>query len=466
MPRAGRVVLVLGAALALTAVPAAFPQQPPAPFVQARNVTIEEDQTFNDVIATFESFRGPPSAFTVSVNWGDGSSSGATYDFTGTTSQRGFVYRASASHRYTSSGSFTITVTVTDSAGLAGTGTSTATVTRRQAPPPPPPPPSPPPPPPAPLPADLTLAQTQEPGAPRAGGVLQYTFTVRNGGPGTATGVTLTNTPPAGSAFVSAGVAASVRTPAGGADACTSPPAGPLSCTLGTLAAGAVVTVTHVVRLGSARVASNSAQVAAASTDPATANNATAGQLQVGLPPPVLGRSANAAPVSGTVLVRLPGSNRFVPLTAGTQLPMGTVVDTRRGRVSLQTARGGGPVDTAQFYQGQFRLFQARTAGSFTELRLFGGSFATCPRGLRQPAQRGKPPSAPVRRLWGDGRGRFRTRGRFASASVRGTRWLTVDRCDGTLLRIQVGRVEVRDLVRARTIQLRAGPTYLARARR
>ena len=51
-----------------------------------------------------------------------------------------------------------------------------------------------------------------------------------------------------------------------------------------------------------------------------------------------------------------------------------------------------------------------------------------------------------VRRLWGDGRGRFRTRGRYGAATVRGTKWLTLDRCDGTKVRVVRGKVAVRDL--------------------
>ena len=70
-----------------------------------------------------------------------------------------------------------------------------------------------------------------------------------------------------------------------------------------------------------------------------------------------------------------------------------------------------------------------------------------------------------MRRLWGNATGRFRTRGRFAAAAVRGTVWLTEDRCDGTLIRVRSGRVQVTDTVRNRRITLRAGQSYLARRR-
>ena len=73
-----------------------------------------------------------------------------------------------------------------------------------------------------------------------------------------------------------------------------------------------------------------------------------------------------------------------------------------------------------------------------------------------------------VRRVWGRerGSGRFRSRGRYSSGLVRGTEWLTVDRCDGTLTRVKRGTVIVRDFVRHRTVTVRAGQKYLARAPR
>src|SRR4029077_11745885 len=71
-----------------------------------------------------------------------------------------------------------------------------------------------------------------------------------------------------------------------------------------------------------------------------------------------------------------------------------------------------------------------------------------------------------VRKLWGRDRGgSFRTHGRHSQATVRGTRWLTVDRCDGTLTRVTDGAVSVRDFVRHGTVLVRAGHRYLARSR-
>ena len=70
-----------------------------------------------------------------------------------------------------------------------------------------------------------------------------------------------------------------------------------------------------------------------------------------------------------------------------------------------------------------------------------------------------------MRRLWGSGKGSFRTRGRRSVATVRGTTCIVADRCDGTLTTVRRGLVAVRDLVRDRTVLVGAGRRYLARRR-
>ena len=67
--------------------------------------------------------------------------------------------------------------------------------------------------------------------------------------------------------------------------------------------------------------------------------------------------------------------------------------------------------------------------------------------------------------MWGNAKGAFRTRGRFASATVRGTTWLTQDTCAGTLVRVRTGSVTVLDRLLRQTKVLRAGQSYLARRR-
>jgi hypothetical protein len=88
-------------------------------------------------------------------------------------------------------------------------------------------------------------------------------------------------------------------------------------------------------------------------------------------------------------------------------------------------------------------------------------------KGARAAAvDRRKGPKAVLGRLWGNGKGRFRTNGRYSSATVRGTIWLVEDRCEGTLTKVRRGTVQVRDFKRRKTVTVKAGHSYLARAQR
>jgi hypothetical protein len=165
--------------------------------------------------------------------------------------------------------------------------------------------------------------------------------------------------------------------------------------------------------------------------------------------------------VTGTVLVRTPGSTTFTPLTATTVIRMGSVVDTRNGTVRICPPNGPQTSShCANFHDGVFKLRQA--SGAVIELRLVGGDFSVCVRSGRAAAAH--LPATSIRHLWGDGHGRFRTVGRYSSSTIRGTTWLTDDRCDGTLTRVTNGSVLVRDFVRKKTVVVRAGHHYLARA--
>ena len=71
------------------------------------------------------------------------------------------------------------------------------------------------------------------------------------------------------------------------------------------------------------------------------------------------------------------------------------------------------------------------------------------------------------RTLWGkDSKGKYRTHGRNSVATVRGTQWMTRETCAGTLTRVTEGAVAVRDVARKKTVLVRKGGSYLARARR
>jgi DNA-binding beta-propeller fold protein YncE len=175
-------------------------------------------------------------------------------------------------------------------------------------------------------------------------------------------------------------------------------------------------------------------------------------------PLPDLGETLVAEPIAGTVRVRLAGRRRFVPLPSIRELPLGSTLDTRRGRVEVATERrrARGRVQRGVFYGGLFAVRQ-RAATRFVTDLVLRGRLTSCPQGTASAARR-------ARRLWGDAKGRFRTRGRHSSGAVRGTRWLTVDRCDGTLTVVREGTVAVRDFTLDRTVLVDAGERYLAQA--
>jgi hypothetical protein len=100
------------------------------------------------------------------------------------------------------------------------------------------------------------------------------------------------------------------------------------------------------------------------------------------------------------------------------------------------------------------------------QLRLFGGNFSVCGKTKRTSSWAAKAkPQKPVRKILsksGSGDG-LRIVGKYAAGTDNGTLWLTADRCDGTLTQVRQGTVSVRDLVKRKTVVVRAGHSYLAK---
>jgi len=185
------------------------------------------------------------------------------------------------------------------------------------------------------------------------------------------------------------------------------------------------------------------------------------------LPPPVLGHSFNVAPAGGSVLVELPGTHTFTPLTAAVQLPFGTVIDATHGTVTITTASPHGGTQTGQFFGGEFVLTQGR--GGEVVAKLTGGDFAVCPTArerlhLAHASSGHASGRHVVRKLWANAHGKFSTQGNYAAGAVQGTEWLTEDRCDGTLIHVTRDRVAVTNLVNHRHLTVRAGHSYIAKA--
>ncbi len=170
---------------------------------------------------------------------------------------------------------------------------------------------------------------------------------------------------------------------------------------------------------------------------------------------PVYHKTVVANPVSGKVLVKRPGSSKFVELDGSQGIPLGSTVDVRKGRIQLTSVpKKGGAPETAAFYDGIFKVTQT---GSITELRLVEA--LACGGGAAHAAAK-KPKT---RKLWGSGSGSFRTRGQYSAATVRGTTWLVQDTCTSTTTRVTKGTVAVNDFVKHKTVLVRAPKSYTAR---
>jgi hypothetical protein len=172
----------------------------------------------------------------------------------------------------------------------------------------------------------------------------------------------------------------------------------------------------------------------------------------------------------GPVLVCLRPGESCRELTGADLVPIGAYLDTSDGAAKLETRRADGRYTGTVVYAGLFQLRQARKANAVLVARLHGALPRGCrfrSRGatLRIGSSATKRKRAPRRRLWSDGTGRFRATGRYGSATVRGTKWLIEERCEGTLIRVRRGRVYVDDRVRDRTVVVRAPRSYLIRPR-
>ena len=210
------------------------------------------------------------------------------------------------------------------------------------------------------------------------------------------------------------------------------------------------------------------------------------------LPPPVAGQSANVLHALGLVYVTLPGQTQAIPLVAGMQIPLGSIIDATGGRVEVLVSTGHG-VQHADFYEGEFRLTQstnthsrrlvvAKAGGLYAVLDLLGATIPK-PRCTSNPRsvsgafsltqahigrslvplrakfhEKGKP----LRQLWGSGHGNYTTVGNGSSSSVRGTRWAIFDYPDGTLTRVFTDSVAVYDFHTRRTVTVHAGHYFFA----
>jgi hypothetical protein len=178
-------------------------------------------------------------------------------------------------------------------------------------------------------------------------------------------------------------------------------------------------------------------------------------------------------------------AGQFVRLTGAQQIPSGAVIDALHGTLKITTAlpgaggardaaaKGKKPQPKTQTQSGNFggaifKIVQARNG--LANLSLVEGAFsgapsyATCKAHKAGDATAAAVSSKTLQLLHASAHGKFRTTGRYSAATVRGTVWTVADRCDGTLTHVVTDSVSVSDFVRHKTIILRAGQSYLAKA--
>jgi hypothetical protein len=381
-----------------------------------------------------------PSSLSATINWGDGGSSAGT--ITGGSGS----FNVAGSHTYAQPASYSVTVTVTrtgansvvvtDSALITSSPTSGATGL-----------------------GTVGISAAGFSGSVVPGGLpttasFQYGLDPKYTGGGPVVYTNSTAPQPVGSDFSSHSVSASVS--------------------------GLVPNAVYHVRL----VATNSAGTTFG-PDVTFTTQAAPPPKQ----PPILGQTFNIAPVSGVVLVKVNGV--FVPLTQLRQITPNIEINALHGTLTLITATGGpsGARDaaakgkkhkakvktqTGTFGGAIFKLNQAKSgpAKGLVTLTLvenaFKGapSYATCTKHKAGDASAAALSSKTLQLLHASAKGKFTTKGKYGAATVRGTKWTTADRCDGTLIHDVTDSVAVTDLVRHKTIILHAGQSYLARPKK
>jgi len=178
---------------------------------------------------------------------------------------------------------------------------------------------------------------------------------------------------------------------------------------------------------------------------------------------PVMGRTALLERLSGRILVKPPAARGFMALHGRRTVPIGTVIDASHGTLRLLTALSlHRRTQAARIWGDSFRVLQNATGNGMTRLLLVGAR-PSCAVRSRARAASTRRRRVKSRGLWAeDDHGLYSTYGANSVASVRGTRWGTIESCAGTRTVVSRGRVAVRDLSNGRTVLLGAGASYLA----
>jgi CSLREA domain-containing protein len=135
-------------------------------------------------------------------------------------------------------------------------------------------------------------------------------------------------------------------------------------------------------------------------------------------PTPTNGESVIVVPKEGTILIKLPGSGKYVPLEELKEIPVGAIIDATKGKVTLTSIGPNGEEQTAVFFGGIFKVKQ-KEGSNVVVLEIIvnkicrggmvkkGGTSATASSVATASAAGGKKGG----KLWGSGHGSFKTEG-------------------------------------------------------
>jgi hypothetical protein len=181
-------------------------------------------------------------------------------------------------------------------------------------------------------------------------------------------------------------------------------------------------------------------------------------------PKPVLGKSVMLTLVKGTVTYVAPGK-ALQTLKGSVIVQNGTKVDATDGVVKVTVVRDRtGATDSADAWAGAFKVNQGieKSGRGLTTFQLRDALPGASKKGASAARVARVSRKSKKRSLWVNGKGNFKTRGKRASAIVRGTYWHTEETSRGTKVSVSRGLVAVRDLVRKRTVLVGAGHSYTA----
>ena len=168
---------------------------------------------------------------------------------------------------------------------------------------------------------------------------------------------------------------------------------------------------------------------------------------------------------SGTVFVQVDGSIGRALLVDPHEIPVGSLLNTQQGRGRSRPPRPASGRPPPSSYRRGAPRHATRARNPMTELKLArlgcesDGDATNRLRTRTRAAGAASVGRDAKHKKWG-------VKGKYVRGSSTQTDWVTIDTCTKSIVRVRAGVVEVRDLVKGKTVSVPAGQSYIARARK